>query len=179
MAKKEIQLTTNELAFCDLILTGWDATKAYALSHPDTKAKAESIKTQASRLKTSPEIKKYLEERGRKLTRDDFKVNLDGNESLPLTTLSIDNIEIEDNYLTRENQIKRYKFIMDTTNEERIKLACLEAITKLMGYHKDKPENGENVIFYLPLRCFDCKLYRANQEKIRKERTERIKLNEV
>lgn len=172
-------LNKIDKAFADLILMGWDATAAYRILHPNSKAKGDSLTVQTSRLKTSDEVEVYLKKRGAELTRDDFKVNLDGNENLPLTTLSIDNIEIEDNFFTRENQIKRYKFIMDTTKEERIKLACLEAITKLMGYHKDKPENGENVIFYLPLRCFDCKLYRANQEKIRKERTERIKLNEV
>lgn len=179
MAKKDYKLTTQEFAFCDLVLAGWDATKAYAQTHPETKAKAESIKTQASRLKTSPEIKKYLEERELELTIDEFRVNPNINGSLPPMPQSIEDVELEEDFLTRKNQIKRYKLIMDTTKEDRVKIACLEAINKLMGYHKDKPENGEQVIFYLPLRCYDCRLFREEEEKNRKERTKQIKQHEV
>lgn len=166
-------------AFADLILMGWDATTAYRLLHPNSIAKGDSMKVQASRLKTSDEVEEYLKKRGAELTLDNFKVNPDSDESLPPTTLSIEGVELEDDFLTRKNQIKRYKLIMDTTKEDRVKIACLEAINKLMGYHKDKPENGEQVIFYLPLRCCDCRLFREEEEKNRKERTKQIKQHEV
>lgn len=166
-------------AFADLILMGWDATAAYRLLHPNSIAKGDSMKVQASRLKTSPNVAEYLAEKELELTFNTIGVNSSTDESLPTSTLSVEDVELDDNFLTRENQIKRYKLIMDTTKEDRVKIACLEAINKLMGYHRDKPENGEQVIFYLPLRCSDCRLFREQQEQRKQERAERIKRHEV
>ena len=178
MAKKDYKLTTKELAFCDLVLAGWDATKAYIQTHPETKAKAESIKTQASRLKTSPNIAEYLTEKELELTLNAIGVNSSTDESLPSSALPIEDVELDDNYLTRHNQIRRYKTIMDGTKDERIKIACLEAINKFMGYHKDSPTQKEQVVFYLPLTCHLCKYYQEKQEQRKRERVEQLKKDE-
>ena len=178
MAKKDYKLTTIELAFCDLILAGWDATAAYRFLHPNSTAKGDSMKVQASRLKTSPKVAEYLAEKELELTINEFKVNPSTDENLPSSALPIEDVELDDNYLTRHNQIRRYKAIMDGTNDERIKIACLEAINKLMGYHKDSPTPKEQVVFYLPLTCHLCKYWQEKQEQRKRERVEQLKKNE-
>ncbi|MFV0419154.1 MAG: hypothetical protein ACK5KT_10545 [Dysgonomonas sp.] len=178
MVKKDNKLTTKELAFCDLVLAGWDATKAYRLLHPNSTAKGDSMKVQASRLKTSPKVAEYLIEKELELTFNTIGVNSSSDESLPSSTQSIEDVELDDDYLTRHNQIRRYKAIMDGTKDERIKIACLEAINKLMGYHKDSPTQKEQVVFYLPLTCHLCKYYKEKQEQRKQERLKQLKQNE-
>lgn len=56
---KRFYLSNQEKAFADLIFEGWSATKAYPLLFP-TKAKGSSISVLASRLKSSPLIREYL-----------------------------------------------------------------------------------------------------------------------
>ncbi|SHE98395.1 hypothetical protein SAMN05444362_10320 [Dysgonomonas macrotermitis] len=179
MVKKDNKLTTKELAFCDLVLAGWDATKAYRLLHPNSTAKGDSMKVQASRLKTSPHVAEYLTEKELELTFNTIGVNSSSDESLPSSTQSIEDVELDDDYLTRHNQIRRYKAIMDGTKDERIKIACLEAINKLMGYHKDSPTQKEQVVFYLPLTCHLCKYYKEKQEQRKRERVEQLKEEEA
>lgn len=175
MAKKDYKLTTIELAFSDLVLARWDATKAYRLLHPNSTAKGDSMKVQASRLKTSPKVAEYLTEKELELTLNAIGVNSSTDESLPSSALPIEDVELDDDYLTRPNQIRRYKAIMDGTKDERIKIACLEAINKFMGYHKDSPTQKEQVVFYLPLTCHLCKYYQEKEAERKQKRLKQLR----
>lgn len=156
----------QEQAFADLILMGWDASEAFRILYPQSKAKGGSIKVLASRLKTSPEVANYLQQKDVQLTTHQTNVNPSCLNSLP-PTLALDEIELDENYASRTNQIKRYKWILDSTSDEKVKLMCLDAITKITGLLKTREDEKQRVIFYLPLRCYDCKLFKAEEEKQR------------
>lgn len=59
--------------------------------------------------------------------------------------------------LTRSEQLKTYKSILNSTMDESIKLKCLDGINNIMGFKKDVPiEKDDRVFYFLPLRCDDC-----------------------
>ena len=81
---------------------------------------------------------------------------------------NIEDIDLGEDFTDLKNQVKRYALIYRNSDDNRTRMAALEKIDKLTGTGKGK-DDSTKVIFYLPLRCFDCRLYRENQAKIRNE----------
>lgn len=76
--------------------------------------------------------------------------------------------DIEANENDKDLQLKRYTDIYLNSDVPSVKIKALEKIDKLKGLYKDNEiDENKKVIFYLPLRCQDCKLFVNFKDKFR------------
>ena len=157
------KLNLQERAFCTLIATGFKNTDSYKVCFPETDAKQQSIASMSSRLAgaMSDEIKMI-----KSMIKGD-SVNVLTQESQGIEFRSQDDIMVEINQLI--NQV----------TDPKVKGQLLLKLSDLQKRENPEGENKPQVIFYLPLRCYDCRYHKEGQERDRKERTKQIKEHEV
>lgn len=163
MTKKEQAILDWGIAF------GVDDWKQlYTLSRERvSQATDKSITEIASKWKNSGEIVDYWEMRKKTIPQElKHRFGFETTESGSGDEFS--NFEtIIDGNLSKEQLLQiLYKRLANSTSDSAT-ASISNAINNIMQFNKDKPKEKEDTVkYYLPLRCYDCVLYKNAKEEL-------------
>lgn len=127
---------------------------AYRSSRPtESKANDQAIYTQARRWLNTPKCKYYLEDKASQLNIDirgvrNVEVKKDSKEGNVLRS--------------KDETLEELNDLASSTKDPKLKAELLMKIADLQNWKKEQQtEESEQIKYYLPLKCSQCKLYKS------------------
>jgi hypothetical protein len=146
---RKYSLTTEQLAFVDLVASGWDKRDAYLLTMNAASLSDEAIDRYAREILARPLSKERIAElKGRQVIADD---------DVPMSEADEDDMN---KALSKENMLKDLYFARKKTkngSKEWLEISKMIADITRMKNEEVKTEDT-TVHFYLPLTCSRCPL---------------------
>lgn len=151
----EFALKPHERMFADLTLLGWPKSIVYKTLW-NSKAESATINTAAYKYSKKPEIIEYQKVRLNELTSKGIS-RVPENESIP---------NKRSNLRTHEDIERELNDILNTPELDAT--ARVNALLKLKDSCLQAKQNNkaENVHYYLPLKCCNCKLYIKEKQNL-------------
>lgn len=152
---RKFKLSVKEKAFADLLIMGWDPMDAYTtveLYNPLHTLETNYFEQEKLRTENSSFVA-YYNDRIKQLN----------NTNKPKTSDPDDNLDYTNKYRDKDEIISALAKEADSViGKERI-----DALNKIADLQRMKQEENkteeERVMFYLPLTCYNCPLYKAEQ----------------
>lgn len=161
--QNQIEITEQERCFASLIATGlWTQAAAHRVSFPESKVKEESGRRQlASNLSKRPQIISYIQTASLSHIAEKARVAVNGSSTIATG---------EDGKMTKDDirraMTENIQREPDPTKQNTL-LRGLAELDALKG-NDDNGNKDERISYYLPIVCYNCKLYadaKAKQSK--------------
>lgn len=183
------KLTEMEKFCLNAYLVSGNKTLAYICSRErESRAKdKQTLYTLANKYFRKPEVQAYLKMRTNDLMNGNFIMNKDFIGEEKEAMIKEKHGENQDFIPCGSNELKGSKYLKESDNLEKdealatiiklfkketdpkMKLDLVKTISDLKQWKKEVDTDDDNTVrFYLPLKCFNCKLYTDFKNKNRK-----------